>query len=122
MAEPGGAYAKGLMGESKAREYLQQRGMILLHQRYRSPYGEIDLIMRLGEMLVFVEVKARSACNQGAGLVAVTPQKQERITRTAAHYMAQQQQLCPARFDVVEVSAHGVIHIPNAFEARGLSQ
>ena len=63
---PDNTYRKGLDGESRAAVYLQNRGMVLLQKRYRSPFGEIDLVMRDGDTLVFVEVKART--NAGAGM------------------------------------------------------
>ena len=53
------AYAKGVLGEDAARKHLESKGMVLLMRRYHSPDGEIDLVMRDGDTLVMVEVKAR---------------------------------------------------------------
>ena len=118
MREP--TYDKGLEGEKRATEYLQNRGMVLLQQRYRSPFGEIDMVMRDGETLVFVEVKARTTGREGAGLLAVNARKQNKILRTALQYLACHACDCPARFDVVEVTKDGILHIPNAFEGSEL--
>ena len=65
---PDTTYQKGLDGESRAALYLQNRGMVLLQKRYRSPFGEIDLVMRDGDTLVFVEVKARANADAGTML------------------------------------------------------
>ena len=113
---PEGTYAKGLAGESQAIAYLQNRGMVLLQQRYRSPFGEIDAIVRDGEAVVFVEVKARRTGRAGAGLIAVGARKQARLLKTALHYMAAYGCECPMRFDVVELTQDGINHIENAFE------
>lgn len=111
------AYAKGMLGEARACEYLQQRGMVLLEKRYRSPFGEIDLVMREGEWLVFVEVKTRQKAGQGRGLEAITPAKQRRLVQTALCYLAEHPADCPIRFDALEITPDGILHLPNAFEA-----
>lgn len=112
-------YAKGLMGEDRACEYLQSKGMVLLERRYHSFSGEIDLIMRDGPMIVFVEVKARSRGSRGSGLSAITPAKQKKLIKTALYYISRHAPTSPMRFDAVEITPEGIIHIPNAFEASG---
>jgi putative endonuclease len=114
---PDGTYQKGLAGESRAEAYLKNRGMVLLQRRYRSPFGEIDLVMADGDALVFVEVKARSTAGEGAGLEAVTAAKQKKLVKTALLYLAEQNWQGPARFDVVELTRDGAQHVVNAFEA-----
>ena len=111
-----GNLAVGLSGEDAAIAYLQNRGMVLLARRYRSPFGEIDMVMRDGETLVFVEVKARATAREGAGLLAVSARKQNRLLRTALQYLSTHACDCPARFDVVEITKDGIQHIANAFE------
>ena len=110
-------YQKGLDGESRAVEYLQNRGMVLLQKRYRSPFGEIDAVMREGDTLVFVEVKARSTGREGSGLAAVGRRKQGKLIQTALQYLSEYAWSGSARFDVIELTADGVQHIINAFEA-----
>ncbi|MCE5341989.1 MAG: YraN family protein [Eubacteriales bacterium] len=112
-------YDKGLAGESRAIAYLTGRGMVLLMQRYRSPFGEIDAVMRDGDALVFVEVKARATGGAGTGLLAVGRRKQAKLVKTALQYLAEYGCDGPARFDVIELTAEGVQHIENAFEAGG---
>ena len=111
-------YQTGLIGEQTAADWLKrQYGMILLETRYRNKAGEIDLIMKDDETVVFVEVKTRLHAAPGSGLMAVDRKKQERIARTAVIYlMARGWMNCPVRFDVAEVTESRVFHIPNAFQ------
>ncbi len=114
-------YDTGLEGERIAEEYLTGKGMVCLERRYREKCGEIDLIMRDGRSLVFVEVKSRFSANSaGSGFYAVNYGKQRRLARAAMLYMMKHKavnSIC--RFDVVEVNREGVIHIPNAFQPGG---
>jgi len=111
-------YQKGLDGESRAVIYLQNRGMVLLQTRYRSPFGEIDAVMLDGDTLVFVEVKARNTGMTGSGLSAVGKRKQAKLIKTALQYLGEHVCDGSARFDVIELTADGVQHIENAFEAQ----
>ncbi len=111
-------FESGLNGEARAEAYLLQQGMTAIARRYRGEDGEIDLIMQDGEYVVFVEVKARPSARAGMGLMAVTPVKQRRMTHAAMAFLAQREWLeLPVRFDVVEITRDGVLHIPNAFMA-----
>ncbi len=111
------AYDKGLLGEQRALVFLQAQGMVLRCKRYRCAYGEIDLVMQDGEQTVCVEVKARDRGKAGEGLQAVTSTKQKRLIQAALSYQAQYQPEGILRFDVVEITAGGIIHLKNAFEA-----
>lgn len=114
-------YETGLKGEEIAEEYLKKKGMIRLETRYRDKTGEIDLIMKDGETLVFVEVKARFSASDGQGLQAVNYAKQRRIAKTAMLYLIRHGwQSLSVRFDVVEINQHGIIHVPNAFQPGGM--
>ena len=121
MRKPTTAYAKGVMGEDRACEYLQAKGMVLLHRRYRSLYGEIDLVMQAEDCIVFAEVKARGRGRSGDGLIAVTPAKQKRILQTAEAYLAEHGAACAVRFDVIEITPEGILHIPCAFDASDMT-
>jgi len=113
-------YEKGLTGEKQAENYLLALGMICIARRYRAQDGEIDLIMQDGETIVMVEVKYRPRGRSGAGLMAVTPGKQRRILHAAQAFLTERDWFgLPVRFDVVEITAEGVLHIPNAFMATG---
>ena len=108
------AYTTGLTGEAAAEAYLTGRGMTVLARRYRAADGEIDLIMADGDTVVFVEVKTRPSARRGAGLQAITPAKQRRMLHAAQMYAAEQGLTdVPMRFDVVELTRDGVLHLPN---------
>lgn len=109
-------YEKGVKGEALALEYLKAKGMVPLETRYHSSYGEIDLVMRDGDVLALVEVKYRPQGRRGEGTYAVTPRKRKRIIKTALCYLAAHPFDGVVRFDVVEITRDGVWHIPNAFE------
>ncbi len=114
-------YSKGLQGEATAEAYLCKTGMICLERRYRSPYGEIDLIMLDGEALAFVEVKARNLSTLHAAQMSVTPAKQRRIIQTALCFLNEHPEHAQRlmRFDIVSLSGDCIQHLPNAFQGAG---
>ena len=112
------AYAKGVMGEGWALDLLTSLGMEPVERRYRSPYGEIDLVMRDGGTLVFVEVKARERADEESAMSAVNARKRERLIMTARCYLGEHPTEQAARFDVVIVTREGARHIKNAFEGK----
>jgi len=108
----------GKAGEQIACRVLEQKGFRLVKRNYRALHAEIDLIMRDGKTLVFVEVKARSSDRFGSGREAVTLRKQQNILRAAQTYLLENNAFDdPIRFDVAEVdlSTGNVTHIENAF-------
>jgi len=115
------AYLKGLQGEEAAEDYLCKAGMACLDRRYRSPYGEIDLIMLDGEVLAFVEVKARNMSTLYAAQMSVTPTKQRRIIQTALCFLSEHPEHTGRlmRFDIIGLSSDCIQHIPNAFQGAG---
>ena len=115
-------YQTGLRGENTAEKYLHDHlGMICLERRYRTKCGEIDLIMKDEDTIVFVEVKTRKTGTPGIGLMSVNPAKQKRIFRGAVIYLMNNHQLNqPVRFDVIEVNQDTIIHIPDAFQPGGM--
>lgn len=111
-------YGKGVQGEQLAEQYLCGQGMAVIARRYRGGDGEIDLILQDGETVVFCEVKYRPSGRSGMGLMAVTPAKQRRMIHAALTFLMEREWMDrPVRFDVVEITSSGVIHIPNAFQA-----
>ncbi|MBI3989976.1 MAG: YraN family protein [candidate division NC10 bacterium] len=95
----------GERGELAAKAYLQALGYRILLENYTTPAGEVDLIAKDGEVLVFVEVKARSSSGYGPPEAAVTPWKQRQIARAAERYLLEaglKETAC--RFDVVAVT------------------
>ena len=94
----------GEYGEELACRELTRRGYSILARRYRTRLGEIDIVARDGEMLVFVEVKTRTSARHGGPLAAVSWDKQRRLTRMALDYLARSRTAgAPCRFDVVGV-------------------
>ena len=102
----------GLFSEVRAARFLRLQGMKILASRYRARGGEIDLIARDGETLVFVEVKNSVALCGGAA--RVNAQKRARIKSAAQAYMTALGEY-DARFDVLEESDAGFLLIRGAF-------
>ena len=79
------AFQTGLSAESRAAAYLMAKGYRILAKRFRTPYGEIDLVVRKRNLLAFVEVKARASLDEAA--YAVTPRQQQRIIAAAQAWL-----------------------------------
>lgn len=110
--------AFGTDGEFDTGDYLKTHGYEILAMNYRRPVGEIDLIARQGQTVVFIEVKRRSSRRYGAPAEAVTPAKRVRIVRTAALYLQEKGlEDVPVRFDIIEITPGQLNHIPGAFDA-----
>src|ERR1044072_8890580 len=94
----------GKSGEALACWELGRRGYAILERRYRSRFGEIDIVARSNQTIVFVEVKTRAGDDFGGGAAAVTPWKQRRVAQMAVDYLSRHQlHNQPCRFDVVTV-------------------
>jgi putative endonuclease len=106
----------GAAGEAQALTYLKQKGLFLVERNFRSKNGEIDLIMRDGETLVFVEVRARADGRHGGAAASVTHVKQKRLIRTAQRYLQGLNTLPPCRFDVIAIDDGILNWLKNAFE------
>lgn len=112
---------RGVNGELLAARFLKGEGMEVVEMNYRHGRGEIDLILRDGETLVFCEVKARSSDRFGTPEYAVTPRKQHQLRRLAAAYLYHHEiRDVACRFDVIAirvVNGQPVLnHIRNAFQ------
>ena len=103
----------GELGETLACDELRRRGYAILERRYRTRYGEIDIVARHGDVLVFVEVKARMGEAFGSGAEAVTAYKQRRVAQMAADFLVRRRlHDRPCRFDVVSIAVgEGAPHI-----------
>ena len=95
--------AIGKLGEHKAGNYLKRRGYQILETNYRTKAGEIDLIAKEKDCLVFVEVKTRTNAEYGTPAEAVSFYKQQHMINSARYYLARQGGECECRFDVIEV-------------------
>jgi len=118
-----GARQRGKWGERIALEHLEKKGYACVAEGYTSRFGEIDLIVKNGECLVFTEVKLRKNSSFAHAREFVDREKQRRITATANLWLASHETKLQPRFDVIEVYAPDgvdtvspeVIHIENAF-------
>ncbi|HPF59694.1 MAG TPA: YraN family protein [Candidatus Competibacteraceae bacterium] len=99
--------AQGTVAEDLALRYLETQGMTLITRNFRCRAGELDLIMRDGGHLVFVEVRSRRHVRYGTPAESVTRTKQQRLLRAAAFYLQRQRLDLPCRFDVVAVLQPG---------------
>jgi putative endonuclease len=79
------AFRTGVSAETRAAAFLMAKGYRILAKRFRTPYGEIDLVARKRNLLVFVEVKARGSLDEAA--YAVTPRQQQRIINAAQAWL-----------------------------------
>lgn len=91
----------GTAAEDAAAAYLAAQGLQLVERNYRCRFGEIDLILRDGRTLVFVEVRYRRNRDFGGAAESITAAKRERLLRAARHYMASQSRFPECRFDAV---------------------
>lgn len=114
------AFRLGLSAEMRAAALLLAKGYRITARRWRSPAGEIDIVARRGDLVVFVEVKARASLDAAA--YSVTPRQQQRIPAAAAAWLAGNPADARAelRFDAILVAPrHWPQHIEAAFEAQG---
>jgi putative endonuclease len=113
--------ALGLEGETRACQALEAHGYRILQRRYRTRFGELDIVARHDQTVVFVEVKTRRGRTFGDPASAVTTEKQRRLVAMATDYLARHGLTrAPARFDVVAVTmlpgdSPTVVIYPNAF-------
>lgn len=109
----------GSEGEAVAARYLKKKGYTVVGQNYACRFGEIDIIARNREYVVFVEVKTRKSEEFAAAREFVTPAKQARVQKAAMLWLQQNETELQPRFDVIEVVGQGlrqkINHIENAF-------
>ncbi len=105
----------GRIAEYLAALALIVKGFSILARRYKSPFGEIDIVARRGRLLVFAEVKARARLDDAAAAVSQTAWR--RINGAAGAYLARHPHLaqCDMRYDIVAVAGPRVRHIRDAW-------
>jgi len=115
---------RGRWAEALAERYLLARDMRLLERNYRIRGGEIDLIMEQAGVTVFVEVRYRGNAAYGSAAESVDRRKQQRLLRTAEHFLqthARERPDSSCRFDVIAITGNGraadIEWIPDAFQA-----
>jgi putative endonuclease len=124
MAEPRlpEAGARSTLGRDKERlagDYLVRQGLRPVARNHRCRFGEIDIVMRDGDTLVFVEVRYRASPRFGTPAETVDARKQRRLTAAAADYLRCHPSVLPCRFDVVAIGAQDQIEwLKDAFSAN----
>jgi putative endonuclease len=110
----------GSEGENQAREFLCVKGYRWICSNFRTRWGEIDLIMRDGPTLVFVEVRRRRNVQFGLPEESVNRKKMRHLTLAAMVFIQRNRaHNCRARFDVVTLDEQGLRHYPDAFMTEG---
>ncbi|NIO42085.1 MAG: YraN family protein [Burkholderiales bacterium] len=106
----------GEQAEALALDYLRLNGLAEVERNYRCRMGEIDLIMRDGEVLVFVEVRLRASDAFGGAGESIDARKRQKLLTTARHYLSSKGNIPLCRFDVVLLNGDSCIEwIQNAF-------
>lgn len=120
-------HIRGSLGEDITESYLKKNGFYIVARNYHSRYGEIDIIAKNDEYLLFVEVKTRNELAIERPAAAVTYSKQQKIIKTALIFLSEHEYDLQPRFDVSEVTLERYTntlielnYIDNAFYSEGL--
>lgn len=106
------SYAKGVYAEKLAVHYLKKAGHIIRDQRYKTPYGEIDIVSETEDLIVFTEVKQRPT--HSAAAYSLTNTQKKRLQNAGLVYTQATKFTKPCRFDVVLLDVHAhIIHLEN---------
>lgn len=108
---------QGRQWEDVALAYLERHGLVVVEANFRCKLGEIDLILRDGATLVFVEVRQRAAGAQVSAAASIGPAKIRRVVRAAQVYLQRFDRLPPCRIDVVAIDGDDIEWLRNAIEA-----
>jgi putative endonuclease len=117
--------ARGEAAEERARLHLERSGFTIVERNFRTRGGEIDIVARKGDVLVFVEVRSLESAGFGTPEESVTPAKRRRIVAAARRYLSNvpPSSWREARFDVIAVEGSGddaaLRHYQAAFDAKG---
>jgi putative endonuclease len=110
----------GKIAENRAERLLCSAGLVILARNWRCRQGEIDLIARDGETLVFVEVRSRASNRHGSAADSITLHKQRRVIAAARHYLQTLPRHPACRFDVVLLEGDSPPHwLRAAFDDMG---
>jgi putative endonuclease len=110
----------GKAGEDAAVRYLEEKGYEILERNFRSKSGEVDVIAKSGEIVVFIEVKAWSTLGIEALEQGINGKKQRRIIETAKFFLFlhREYRYMAVRFDVIFAAHQGITHLESAFTER----
>ncbi len=117
------SYSRGVWAEDEAARYLCKQGFVVLKNRYKTKFGEIDLITQKGNLICFVEVKIRQ--REAEALESITPRARKRIENSALMFLSENPEFMSydMRFDVVVIfksddfGGFRITHLDNAWEA-----
>jgi putative endonuclease len=107
----------GARFEDKAAEYLREHNYVILERNFRAKVGELDIVARDGDTVVFVEVRARACTSFGGAAQTVGSLKRRKLIKTALVYTQRMRLDCPMRFDVIAFDEGRLEHIADAFQA-----
>ena len=107
------ALSLGRDAEARTLAFLEQQGLTLIEKNFRCRAGEIDLIMRDAQTLVFIEVRSRKDRRFGGAAASVGPVKQQRLWRTAAFYLLRYRKPPACRFDLVAIESEDLRWMKN---------
>ncbi len=94
----------GILGEKLAKDFLKKRGYHIKETNYRCPQGEIDIIAKHKDYLVFIEVRTKRSLEFGTPEESITPAKIEKLKATASHYLQNHNNLPSLwRIDIVVI-------------------
>jgi putative endonuclease len=109
-------HERGRSAEDRAAAYLIDRGYAILERNWRCKLGELDLVARDADTLVFVEVRSRADATRGDALATIGAGKQRKVAQLAAAYLASHRTDARAcRFDVVGLTGYDIVLIKDAF-------
>lgn len=109
---------RGTAEERQARAWLERQGLVFEAANVTVKGGELDLVMRDADCLVFVEVRQRRSARFGSAVESIDARKRRRLIHAARHYLARQRPTPPARFDVLALQGRQIDWIKNAFEVE----
>jgi len=113
---------EGKWAEELACRYLRQQGYLIVARNWRWPGGEVDIIAKDGDTLVFVEVKGRRGRSHGTPEEAVDARKRAHLWNCARAFLKGKLGQVPVRFDVVGVGPDGINHLRGAFGGEDVRQ
>jgi putative endonuclease len=111
-----GKQEQGKASEDRALLFLQEQGLQLVEANFQCKLGEIDLILREGPVLVFVEVRQRAHGTHGGAAASITPAKVRRIVRAAQYYLLRFPRVPPCRIDVIAIDAQHLDWLRDAIQ------
>lgn len=109
----------GRAAEDEAAALLSAKGMAIVERNFRAKVGEIDLVARDKDEIVFVEVRARASSSFGGAAASVGGAKRRKLIRAALVWIQTNAYSGPCRFDVVAFDAGRAEHLPAAFDGSG---